>query len=333
MQWFYAINGDRHGPASPEQLASLVADGTVTDETLVWREGFAEWEPWGKVAADNPLPEPSADIPPPPMMAEADAESTVDTDAWSMDEFSGKLAEQGFSTSVGGCLSRAWENYKSFFGLAIGAVLVAYLVLMVAGFIPLLGMFTGIILGPHINAGVAWIFLKRIRGQEVEFGNVFDGFKRCYVKLLMVGLIQMVAAIAVAMVFVVPIMLLGIPLGAGGMEPDATPDISAGMSAGVVVLMLMMAAVFVFLSVRFLLTQLIAIDRPEGALDSYRLSWRITRGRFWTIFALMLVLVVLSMAGVLALLIGLVFVLPLYGSIIAQLYHDAAESAAGRPPE
>ena len=267
------------------------------------------------------------------MIGEAAAESTVDAEEWSMDEFSGNLAEQGFSTSVAGCLSRAWENYKSFLGLAIGAVLVAYLVLMVAGFIPLLGMFTGIIMGPHINAGVAWIFLKRIRGEEVEFGDVFDGFKRCYVKLLVVGLIQMVFAIMIAMVFVIPMMLLGLPLGADGIDPTAAPDIQPGMAAGVVVLMLMMAAVFVFLSVRFLLTQLIAIDRPEGALDAYRLSWRITRGRFWTIFALMVVLVVLSMAGVLALLIGLIFVLPLYGAIIAQLYHDASESAAGRPPE
>jgi hypothetical protein len=338
MQWFYAINGNRLGPASPEQFAALVAAGTITEETLVWREGFGEWEPWGKVAAANPLPEPSADAPLPPPMVVEDDEATGDhvedeTTSWSMDEYSANLEEQGFSTSIGGCLSRAWDNYKSFFGVALGAVVVAYLVLMVAGMIPVLGVLSGIIVGPHINAGVAWIFLKRARGESVELGNVFDGFKRCYVKLLLVGLVQMAAAIAVALVFVIPMMLMGMPLGADGIDPAAPPEIPPDMIAGIGFLAILMAAVFVFLSVRFLLAQLIALDRPEGAVDAYRLSWRITRGRFWTIFALMVVLMILGMAGVLALLVGLIFVLPFYGAIIAQLYHDANQSAAGRPPE
>lgn len=333
MQWFYAINGDRKGPVTPEQMATLVADDTITAETLVWREGFASWVPWGEVAAENPLPAASGhNYPPPVAYGEPDDAGEAAAD-WSMDEFSDKLAEQGFSTSIGGCLTRAWDNYKSFLGLAVGAVFVSYLVLFVAGMIPVLGLFTGIILGPHINAGVAWIFLKRLRGEEVAFGDVFDGLKRCYVKLLVVGLVQMAAAISIATIFVIPMMLLGIPLGADGIDSSAPPDITPTMGIGIVMLMLTMAAVFVFLSVRFLLTLIIAIDRPEAALDAYRLSWRITQGRFWTIFGLMVVLAVLAMAGVLALLIGLIFVLPMVGAIIAQLYYDASESAAGRPSE
>src|SRR5215471_10889244 len=45
MNWFYAINGQQHGPVSEEQLDALIAAGTVTATTLVWREGMAGWQP------------------------------------------------------------------------------------------------------------------------------------------------------------------------------------------------------------------------------------------------------------------------------------------------
>lgn len=333
MQWFYAINGERHGPISPDHLAGLIAQGTVTDDTLVWREGLGNWEPWGKVAAENPLPEPSGELPPPPVYTEPTAAGGAESAQWTLQEFSGNLAQRGFSTSVGGCLARAWSNYKSFFGLALGSVLVAYLVLMVSGMIPVLGVFTGLLLGPHINAGMAWIFLKRARDERVEFGDVFEGLKRCYLKLLLVGLVQMGFVLTVMIVFVVPIMLMGVPLGVSGMESETPPDISLTAAMTIVVLTATMAAVLVYFSIRFLLTGIVAIDRPESAIDAYRLSWRITRGRFWTILGLMIVLVLAGLAGALALLIGLIFVMPFFGAVIAQLYHDAIESAAGRPPE
>lgn len=64
MQWYYAINGDRHGPVSNEELARLVAAGTVTGETLVWRQGLAQWQPWSQLAPSTPLPD-VASMPPP----------------------------------------------------------------------------------------------------------------------------------------------------------------------------------------------------------------------------------------------------------------------------
>lgn len=56
MNYYYAINGQQNGPVSEEQLATLVAQGIVTVETLVWREGMERWEPYGKVAAGGASP-------------------------------------------------------------------------------------------------------------------------------------------------------------------------------------------------------------------------------------------------------------------------------------
>ena len=88
-----------------------------------------------------------------------------------------------------------------------------------------------------------------------------------------------------------------------------------------------------FLVIRFFVSHLVAIDRPDSAIDAFKLSWRISKGRFLTILGLALILLLLNIAGTLALLIGAIFTLPMVTAVVAQFYHDACESASGRPPE
>ena len=64
MQWYYAINGERLGPVSDEEFAQLVATGSVGADTLVWRQGLAQWQPWSALAATTTLPDVSG-MPPP----------------------------------------------------------------------------------------------------------------------------------------------------------------------------------------------------------------------------------------------------------------------------
>ena len=49
MKWFYAQGPDRQGPVSSEQLLALAQDNVVTDATLVWRDGMAEWQPFATI--------------------------------------------------------------------------------------------------------------------------------------------------------------------------------------------------------------------------------------------------------------------------------------------
>src|SRR5690606_33188016 len=57
MQWYYAIDGQRQGPVSEHEFARLVAAGTITGDTLVWRQGLEEWAPWSTLADSHPLPD------------------------------------------------------------------------------------------------------------------------------------------------------------------------------------------------------------------------------------------------------------------------------------
>lgn len=49
MNWYYASNGEQHGPVDHTALEALVAQGTVTGDTLVWREGMAQWSPYSQM--------------------------------------------------------------------------------------------------------------------------------------------------------------------------------------------------------------------------------------------------------------------------------------------
>lgn len=45
MNWFYALGGQQQGPVDDARLDELLAAGTITLDTLVWREGLTNWQP------------------------------------------------------------------------------------------------------------------------------------------------------------------------------------------------------------------------------------------------------------------------------------------------
>lgn len=50
MSWYYSENNERLGPVDESAFQSLVAQGRIAPETLVWREGMSNWLPYSQVA-------------------------------------------------------------------------------------------------------------------------------------------------------------------------------------------------------------------------------------------------------------------------------------------
>lgn len=63
--WYFGRNGRQEGPVSDEQLRTMIRNGSLRREDLVWREGMADWQPAGDVPG-LPFPSPAAYSPPPP---------------------------------------------------------------------------------------------------------------------------------------------------------------------------------------------------------------------------------------------------------------------------
>lgn len=47
--WFYAKDGEQHGPVEAGDIRSRLSSGDLSNSTLVWREGMAQWSPLGEV--------------------------------------------------------------------------------------------------------------------------------------------------------------------------------------------------------------------------------------------------------------------------------------------
>lgn len=43
MAWYYCLNNQRFGPVDEDAVKNLLAAGTVTRNTLVWRDGMDSW--------------------------------------------------------------------------------------------------------------------------------------------------------------------------------------------------------------------------------------------------------------------------------------------------
>lgn len=44
-QWYYGSSAGQTGPVEDHEIRALIAGGTVTPETLVWRDGMQDWTP------------------------------------------------------------------------------------------------------------------------------------------------------------------------------------------------------------------------------------------------------------------------------------------------
>jgi len=62
MTWYYAEGSRQVGPVEESALDDLVRAGVVRDDTLVWRDGMANWQPHSSARGVRPPP-------PPPMAA------------------------------------------------------------------------------------------------------------------------------------------------------------------------------------------------------------------------------------------------------------------------
>lgn len=50
MNWYFVKDGRRQGPVDEAEMTRLVANAEVRPDTLVWREGMAEWQRYDAVA-------------------------------------------------------------------------------------------------------------------------------------------------------------------------------------------------------------------------------------------------------------------------------------------
>lgn len=101
-----------------------------------------------------------------------------------------------------------------------------------------------------------------------------------------------------------------------------TPDIDTSnpLSWDLLPVFVLIAIPIIFLTIRLCFVVCFIVDQESGSSESISQSWTITKGHFWFIFLLFLVMLGLNILGAMAFLIGLLFTVPFSSLILIIAY-------------
>jgi hypothetical protein len=197
------------------------------------------------------------------------------------------------------CIGAGWRAFWRRPGLGLALVL-PFALTSLLDLVPEAGDVLSFLIGPVLSGGAARLVVRMVEDRGPRFGDLFAGFARA-VTLVIAQLLYLLVLVGVLAPVILPIVL------AGDFEDPSSLLLAVMGSA----LLLPVLPVAIFLALRFaFLPYLIVESRPVGVLDAFARSWTMTRRVSWRLFGLLLLTAVLQVAGILALLVGVLVTLP-----------------------
>lgn len=343
MEQYFIIGGDgkQYGPISEDDLRKWITEGRLNASSGAKAESDAEWrtlDTFPEFAEELNLQKP------------ANAPTAMPAD-------SGEWLERDYELDMIGCISRGWEVLKGKFGalfvsfllwLAVAAGLyffVYFCTSIIVGnqlktgtsqpFINLvISVVTALVMGP-MTGGLNYQFIKALRGEAVNAGEVFGGFTKSY-KQLVLGHLVITLLIGLCMLpFNVIFSAKTAPLAEQLQQAQQHAD-SAQMQtimlqywkAGAAALPILLICMIplTYLSVNWQFTLPLIIDKQLKFWPAMKASWKKVHQHWFHVFGLTVLVGLLNVAGCLACCVGLFFTIPT--SIAAMMI--AYETIFGR---
>jgi hypothetical protein len=227
------------------------------------------------------------------------------------------------SFSISETLSTAWAIAKKNAWIVMGFTAVQFVVMFV--FTTIMAFFlsqtsaTGTIIenvsiqlvDTFIAVAMYQVFFKLLDDEgEIEFPDFVPNFLKA-INFLLVKLIM--GAIAVVIISVL-----------AGLYFMNTPDIDTSNPLSwkmLPILVLIIIPIF-YMTIRLFFVLCFIVDQESGSTEAISQSWTITRGNFWALFSLFLVILGINILGALALFVGLLFTIPFSSLILMVAYRQ-----------
>lgn len=215
------------------------------------------------------------------------------------DETQDDMIKDNFEPGVGSALARGWTEMKGNFLVFLLAVLVLSVFITPinmggdghndsSALIGILETAYLFLLYPIINYGADLIFLRGVRGDQVEVKSIFDGFRN-YVNIILASLLTTGLIGIGLIVFIIP---------------------------------------GIYVACRLAFVAYLVMDEGLDPIAAVEASWRITRGHAWKIFVLGLASVFLFFLGLALLIVGVFPALIWIKASFAALYLGVTETVA-----
>jgi hypothetical protein len=292
------LGGDQqqYGPVGADDIRRWITEGRANAQTLALGEGATEWKPL------SAFPEFADLLGPLPAVAPA-APSGPRTPLTPEE-----LLARDYDLDIGNCLTRSWELVKKHFW---PIVLISLLVLVIIIVInQLLGLLTGpptrdMVLNRRISVGGILIifgvstlgtpiytiligglykyYLKLIRGESAGIGDAFSGFGPAIGQLALLGLVSGVLNLLAFCLCVLP---------------------------------------SIYLSVAWTFAMPLVIDRGMGFWGAMELSRKVVTKHWFLVFAFVLVMGLVGVAGLIACCVGVFVTVPIFWVSLMYAYED-----------
>lgn len=316
MYKIIGADGAEYGPASEDQIRRWIAEGRANAQTKIQKMGTSEWVELGNLpefadALAATLGTSFRAVPPPTIQA---PEPPLDRD---------------YQLSIEACIAKGWELFQKHFGvlfltsliylLIVGAVSVLTAIPFIG---PVFSLASWIIMGPLVG-GLLWVFIRVRRGQHADPQDVFTGFGKSFLHL-MLG--QIVPSL-LASLCLLPAVLVGVLT----LLPALLKEQPPGMAMLIITICtaLVCAIPMVWLNVNWTFTIPLVIDKGLLFWPAMRTSWRMVQKHWWRVFAVLLIVGVMNMIGLCVCCVGLLFSLPLSLSIFIEAYETIFGSVGG----
>lgn len=288
-----------YGPVTADQIRQWIAEGRANGATMAQPEGSSEWTPLSSLAEFSEALAAKASLPaPPPSPAPLPTDSVALAEA---------IRARGYDLDIGTCLSRSWELLKENLGLLLGASLVFFVLILVLN--QLLGLLTrpaveslmagNVSPGPILlialvnipevafsavmTGGYYILLLKLVRRQPASIGDLFGGFRAPLVQLALAGIVVQILTMLGILACIIP---------------------------------------GVYLSVAWILTGPLIVDRQLDFWSAMELSRKVVTQHWWMMFLLLAVMALISLAGLVVCCVGLLAAFPLGLGALIYAYED-----------
>jgi len=208
------------------------------------------------------------------------------------------------------CLKRGWDLIKDQYWLFLGMTVVG---VMIGNAVPL-----GILMGP-IMCGLYLAFMKRLAGEPVEFGILFKGFD-FFVDGMIAGILHAIPIVAIIVPFYIFMFVGQFAVAASSRQGQADPTAAFAYLAVIGIGLPIMLILLIIVSIGFAFAFPLVADRRLSGMNAVKVSFKAGMANFWSLFGLMILNALLSIAGVLCCFVGVYFVMPVTFAAMAVAY-------------
>ena len=309
-------DGKEYGPVAADKVREWIAGGRANLQTKARQADNTEWKILGDFADFAPpglAPEPpplTAAVPPPPAMAPAEP---VDPRS-----LAAGLIARAAPLDVFGCLARSFELWKANFFPLVGITLLVLVVQVMANLVPLLGLFSSLCLNGVFSGGLYYYYLGKMRGEPRQAGDAFAGFSLSFVPLMLTSLL--ITGVIFALMFLFfgswffLILAAALHHHAGALPETPSGPMLLGLLAGSL-------AIF-YLSISWSFAFVLVLDKGLGPWTALEVSRRVITKQWFRVFFTLFFGGILAMLGLVGLIIGVLFTLPLTFGTLLYAYED-----------